>query len=97
MYHFRFTCNECVEGLQFVEAYMNDPLWVNEYTLYLELNFCASHQPPHCPDMVKRHFPAMHAMAMEEFFVPESLCICTLSVGEVLHPLILLTHNNLHL
>ena len=70
---FRFTCPECIEGLQFVEAYMNDPLWVNEYTLYLELNFCAE-KPEHCPDMVKRHFPAMHAMTMEEFFVPESLC-----------------------
>ena len=70
---FRFTCPECIEGLQFVEAYMNDPLWVNEYTLYLELNFCFD-KPEHCPDMVKRHFPAMHAMTMEEFFVPESLC-----------------------
>ena len=36
----RYTCQECIEGLEWVEAYMNDPLWVAEYTLYLEENFC---------------------------------------------------------
>ena len=40
------TCEECVEGMEWVqaymtdplwvEAYMTDPLWVAEYTLYLE-------------------------------------------------------------
>ena len=36
----RYTCQECIDGLEWVEAYMNDPLWVAEYTLYLEENFC---------------------------------------------------------
>ena len=36
----RYTCQECIEGLEWVEAYMRDPLWVAEYTLYLEENFC---------------------------------------------------------
>ena len=40
----RFTCEECVEGMEFVEAYMRDPLWVAEYTLYLEQNFCVHDQ-----------------------------------------------------
>ena len=40
----RFTCDECVEGMEFVEAYMRDPLWVAEYTLYLEQNFCVHDQ-----------------------------------------------------
>ena len=44
----RFTCDECVEGMEFVEAYMRDPLWVAEYTLYLEQNFCVH-------DQVSRH------------------------------------------
>jgi len=35
-----YTCQECIEGLEWVEAYMTDPLWVAEYTLYLEENFC---------------------------------------------------------
>ena len=30
------TCEECVEGMEWVQAYMTDPLWVAEYTLYLE-------------------------------------------------------------
>merc|ERR1712038_1886925 len=32
-------CDECVEGLEVVGAYMTDPLWIAEYTLYLEQNF----------------------------------------------------------
>ena len=43
-YFLRFTCDECVEGMEFVEAYMRDPLWVAEYTLYLEQNFCVHDQ-----------------------------------------------------
>ena len=30
--------------MEFVEAYMRDPLWVAEYTLYLEQNFCVHDQ-----------------------------------------------------
>ena len=30
------TCEECIEGMEWVQAYMTDPLWVAEYTLYLE-------------------------------------------------------------
>ena len=40
IHHFRYTCQECIEGLEWVEAYINDPLWVAEYTLNLEENFC---------------------------------------------------------
>merc|ERR1712193_327873 len=31
-----YTCEECVEGLEVVGAYMTDPLWIAEYTLYVE-------------------------------------------------------------
>merc|ERR1719216_233008 len=37
-----YTCEECVEGLEVVGAYMTDPLWIAEYTLYLEQNFCSA-------------------------------------------------------
>ena len=38
----RYTCQECIEGLEWVGGYMSDPLWVAEYTLYLEENFCST-------------------------------------------------------
>merc|ERR1719273_2803439 len=69
-----FTCDECVEGMEFVEAYMRDPLWVAEYTLYPEQNFCVHDQGDmKCVDMVKTHFPPMHEIGMEAF-VPQSIC-----------------------
>ena len=49
---FSFTCDECVEGLEVVGAYMTDPLWIAEYTLYLEQNFCVGH-PDRCVEAVK--------------------------------------------
>merc|ERR1719251_361699 len=56
-----FTCEECVEGMSWVEAYMKDPLWVAEYTLYLEQDYCVG-EKPNCIDLVYTHFPPMHSM-----------------------------------
>ena len=70
---------------------MRDPLWVAEYTLYLEENFCPTQAATQrykmryqnvstkkfqnrCVDLVKEHFPPMHSMAVEEFWIPEDLC-----------------------
>ena len=36
-----------------VGAYMNDPLWIAEYTVYLEQNFCVGHNDHHCIQMVR--------------------------------------------
>merc|ERR1712062_802532 len=69
-----FTCPECLEGMELVGAYMGDPLWISEYTVYLEQNFCVGHNDHHCIDMVQRHFPPMHQMTMEKFFVPQEIC-----------------------
>ena len=71
--YFRYTCRECVEGLELVGAYIKDPLWVAEYTVYLELNFCVNRPEP-CVELVKRHFPPMHNLAMDEFWLPQDLC-----------------------
>merc|ERR1712077_160128 len=68
-----FTCDECVEGLEVVGAYMTDPLWIAEYTLYLEQNFCVGH-PDRCKEAVKTHFPPMHAMVIEAFWKPQDIC-----------------------
>merc|ERR1711997_913971 len=70
---FPYTCEECVEGLEVVGAYMRDPLWIAEYTLYLEQNFCVGH-PDRCVEAVKTHFPPMHAMVVEQFWKPAELC-----------------------
>merc|ERR1712012_673893 len=74
-----YTCAECVEGLELVGSYMTDPLWVAEYTVYRELNFCVN-RPEHCVDLVKRHFPPMHSMAVEEFRQPQAMCDATAEV-----------------
>ena len=68
----RFTCDECIEGMEWVEAYMTDPLWIAEYTLYLEQNYCVG-QGHHCVDLVYTHFPPMHTMAMNQFWIPQVL------------------------
>merc|ERR1711887_263290 len=67
----RYTCEECVEGLKWVEAYMEDPIQVAEYTLYLMQNVCTDDR---CRDLVAEHFPPMHWMTMEKFMIPQEIC-----------------------
>ena len=87
---FRYTCEECVQGLEWVEAYIEDPIMVAEYTVYLEQNFCLGwltaqseidNEPyqmlddwEDCKELVVEHFAAMHMMAMEKFFIPVEIC-----------------------
>jgi len=78
-----YTCEECVEGLQWVEAYMEDPIMIAEFTIYLEQNMCTSDE---CKQEVAKYFAPMHMMAMEKFMIPSEICnsepVCT---GET-HP-----------
>merc|ERR1712177_51208 len=66
--------------VEFVEAYMEDPVQVAEYTVWLAQNWCTSDHP-RCPDHVQEHFPPMHYLAMEEFMIPVDICstqpVCT--------------------
>merc|ERR1712226_1002398 len=55
----RYTCEECVEGLDWVEAYMEDPVMVAEYTIYLEQNWCLDEWEG-CKEGVVAYFPGMH-------------------------------------
>ena len=64
----RFTCDECVEGMEFVEAYMRDPLWVAEYTLYLEQNFCVH-------DQVSKHQTTIQACLIKYHFQGDMKCV----------------------
>merc|ERR1711935_311157 len=78
VYAREYTCDECVAGLQWVEMYMEDPLQVAEYILYLMQNYCLDNI---CQDLVAKHFPPMHWMAMEKFMIPQEICnqepVCT--------------------
>ena len=38
----RYTCDECIQGLEWVEAYIEDPIMIAEFTIYLEQNYCLS-------------------------------------------------------
>merc|ERR1712106_528578 len=69
----RYTCEECVEGLEWVEMYLEDPIMVAEYVVYLQQNFCTEDMH-FCHQNVETHFPAMHDMAMEKFFIPTEIC-----------------------
>merc|ERR1719187_1823043 len=72
-WHRRYTCEECIEGLEWVEAYMEDPIMVAEYTIYLEQNYCLDEWTG-CKELVFKHFAAMHLMAMEKFMIPVEIC-----------------------
>merc|ERR1712233_247091 len=69
----RYTCEECVEGLDWVKAYMMDPIMISEYVIYLEQNFCLD-EWENCKENVFKHFPSMHMMAMEKFMIPVEIC-----------------------
>jgi hypothetical protein len=54
--------------------YIEDPIMVAEYVVYLEQNFCHSDWED-CKELVVEHFPAMHMLAMEKFFIPTEICM----------------------
>merc|ERR1719429_443398 len=52
-----FTCDECVAGMEWVEAYLEDPIFQAEALLYLEHNWCdPHHHGEHCIETLQRHF-----------------------------------------
>merc|ERR1712013_190124 len=63
------------------KAYLEDPIMTAEFTVYLQQNFCTNEMGPRCHEAIAHHFPAMHAMAMEKFFIPQEICnqepVCT--------------------
>merc|ERR1719278_186605 len=69
----KWVKTECIKGLERVEMYIEDPIMIAEMTVYLEQNFCLSDWED-CKTLVVEHFPAMHTMAMEKFFIPTEIC-----------------------
>merc|ERR1712099_55738 len=73
-----YTCDECIQGLEWVEAYIEDPIMIAEFVIYLEQNYCLSgghHDQDKCKRLVVEHFANMHTMAMEKFFIPTEICM----------------------
>merc|ERR1712126_526245 len=69
-----YTCDECIQGLEWVEMYLEDPIMIAEFRIYLEQNFCLSDWDD-CKALVEEHFTGMHVMAMEKFFIPTEICM----------------------
>ena len=70
-----YTCSECMEGLEWVGGYLTDPMWVAEYSLYLQDNFCPGQShPSQCVDLVRLHFPPMTALTVSSLWRPDYLC-----------------------
>merc|ERR1712107_327720 len=63
-------CDECVAGMEWVEAYLEDPIFQAEALLYLEHNWCdPHHHGEHCIETLQRHFIPMHVMVMEKYMI----------------------------
>merc|ERR1711915_1045814 len=58
-----YTCEECIEGLEWVQAYLLDPVMIAEFTIYLEQNVCIDEWEG-CKEEVAKYFKPMHLMAM---------------------------------
>merc|ERR1719295_883675 len=68
-----YTCEECVEGMEWIEAYFEDPIFQAEALLWLELNWCDDEKPM-CIPALQDHFIPMHVMAMDKFMIPVEIC-----------------------
>merc|ERR1719420_90879 len=47
----KYTCDECVQGLEWVEGYLEDPIMTAEFVVYLQQNFCTNDMR-HCHENV---------------------------------------------
>merc|ERR1712122_170271 len=63
----------CIEGMEWIEAYMEDPIFQAEAALFLEQHWC-SPERPQCIPAIQHHFIPMHVMVMERFMVPTDIC-----------------------
>merc|ERR1719266_2086468 len=50
-----FTCDECIEGMEWIEAYMEDPIFQAEAALFLEQHWCTPERPQ-CIPAIQHHF-----------------------------------------
>ena len=59
--------------MEWIEAYLEDPVFQAEATLFLEQAWCQDDMP-HCVATVAKHFGPMHVMVMEKFMIPIDIC-----------------------
>merc|ERR1719458_1677285 len=53
-----FTCDECIEGMEWIEAYLEDPIFQAEAALFLEQHWCTPERPM-CIPAIQHHFIPM--------------------------------------
>merc|ERR1712241_1051453 len=82
-----FTCAECIQGLEYIEALMKDPLFIDQMVVRIEQTYCfLADNEEQCKRDVKAYFPSMHIMAMEHFLVPVDICARTPMCGAPTRP-----------
>merc|ERR1739845_265500 len=73
--HRFISSDEGVAGMEWIEAYLEDPIFQAEALLYLEHNWCdPHHHGEHCIETLQRHFIPMHVMVMEKYMIPTDIC-----------------------
>merc|ERR1711879_831038 len=61
--------------MEWIEAYLEDPIFQAEALLYLEHNWCdEEHHGDRCIETLQRHFIPMHVMVAEKFMIPTDIC-----------------------
>jgi len=76
-----YTCQECVQGLEFIAALLGDPLFVDQMVLRLKTHYCfLQENEAQCQRDVEAYFPSLHRMAINHFMIPVDICTENLGV-----------------
>merc|ERR1711997_1244915 len=71
-----YTCQECIQGMEYIEKVMKDPLFVDQMVYRLKTNYCFINAADYnqCVSDVTAYFPSMHRMAANHFLNPVDMC-----------------------
>ena len=67
------TCEDCRTNMNDVRRHITGEQQVTEMEHYLERHFCTA-EIPHCPGFLRRHFPRVHRMVMDEYMHSDLIC-----------------------
>merc|ERR1719186_2500711 len=70
-----YTCEECIQGMNYVEALMKDPLFMDMMVLRLKQSYCyLQDNEAKCQADVEEFFPSMHSAVVNHFLNPVDIC-----------------------
>merc|ERR1712165_455913 len=71
-----YTCQECIQGMEYIERLMKDPLFVDEMVYRLKTNYCFINAADYnqCISDATAYFPSMHRMAANHYLNPVDMC-----------------------